>query len=331
MPSADLKHFPLAHISRGPGYVYARSSWDDDATYFFFKCGDRFTAHQHLDVGHFLIYKHEELAGDGGHYDAFGSPHDVNYHLRSIAHNTMLVHDPSETWPNIRAGQVTGNDGGQAHHWPHHNGAVADAEQWEKDRPLYDIADILAFQDGGRYVYVAGDCTRAYGPTKMREFTRQILFLRPGTFVVFDRVTSGDPQLKKTWLLQAMKRPEGKPPNLVITNGKGRLFVQTLLPRDAEVTLHHGQDLYRYGGHTYAPERDTGPAPECRVEISPPRPAATDYFLHVLTATEATIDAVERVTMEESDDQVRVQVGSAAVTFGKTALGILLHDGRDAG
>ena len=59
-----------------------RSSWDDDATYFFFKCGNRFTAHQHLDVGNFLVYRHEELIGDGGHYDGFGTRHDVNYHLR---------------------------------------------------------------------------------------------------------------------------------------------------------------------------------------------------------------------------------------------------------
>jgi hypothetical protein len=51
----DLANFKLSHISPGAGYVYARSSWNDDATYFFFKGGDRFTAHQHLDVGHFLI------------------------------------------------------------------------------------------------------------------------------------------------------------------------------------------------------------------------------------------------------------------------------------
>ena len=68
---------------------------------FLFKCGDRFTAHQHLDVGHFLIYKYEELAGDGGHYDSFGSSHNVNYHLQTIAHSTILLYDPSEKCPGI--------------------------------------------------------------------------------------------------------------------------------------------------------------------------------------------------------------------------------------
>ncbi len=88
----------------------------------------------------------------------------------SIAHNTILVHDPSETWPNIRAGQVTGNDGGQAHTWPHHNGAVTDADAWNKERRLYDIADIATFADYGTHVYVAGDCTRSVLAEEDREF-----------------------------------------------------------------------------------------------------------------------------------------------------------------
>jgi hypothetical protein len=327
--TADLKQFRLSHYSPGPGYVFARSSWDEDATYFFFKCGDRFTAHQHLDVGHFLIYKHGELAGDGGHYDGFGTQHDVNYHLRSIAHNTILVHDPSETWPNIRAEQVTGNDGGQAHDWPHHNGAVSDAAAWNEKSHLYDIADISAFHDDGSHVYVAGDCTRAYSPKKLECFTRQIVFERPGTFVIFDRVVSRRPEFKKTWLLQAMKRPTESPSGLVITNGKGRLFVQTLLPHRPQVKLCDGEDLYRYDGKAYPPRRDTGPAPECRIEVSPSHPARVDYFLHVLTAADATLDSPSPVSLEETDRAVRVRTTKATLTFDKNKLlGSIEIDGQ---
>ncbi|MFB3879668.1 MAG: hypothetical protein ACE149_00320 [Armatimonadota bacterium] len=317
----DVNALGLSHLSTGPGYVYARSSWDDDATYFFFKCGDRFTAHQHLDVGHFLIYKQEELAGDGGHYHYFGSTDDVNYHLRTIAHSTMLIYDPDETWPGIRAGEVTGNDGGQMHNWPHHNGAVEDASQWQRDRALYDIADIVAFEDRGAYLYVAGDCTRAYDPKKLKEFTRQIVFLRPGTFIIFDRVTSTRPEYKKTWLLQAMKPPVSAGGKLVVTNGQGRLHLQTLLPTGAPAKLVSGGDLYTYGGRSYPPERDTGPAPECRIELSPPKPATTDYFLNVLTATEATTDTVPDATCEVGDGKVTVKVGDAAITFTTAQLG----------
>jgi hypothetical protein len=315
---ADLNDYKLSHFSSGSGYVYARSSWDEDATYFFFKCGDRFTAHQHLDVGHFLIYKYEELVGDGGHYDAFGSNHDVNYHLRTIAHNTILVHDPCETWPGIRAGPVSGNDGGQHHNWPHHNGAVSDAADWRKGRQLYDIADILAFEDKGDYMYVAGDCTRSYSTKKIEYFTRQIVFLRPGTFVIFDRVCSKNPHFKKTWLLQAMKVPAETEDGLVLTNGKGRLFIRTLLPPDHEVKLVTGPALYSYNGKTYPPGRDTGPAPQCRIEISPARQQAVDYFLHVLTATDDSVTSVEKASAQMEDKEVTIIIGQTRITFEMT-------------
>jgi len=317
----DLRGFKLSHISLGPGYVYARSSWEEDATYFFFKCGDRFTAHQHLDVGHFLIYKYDELVGDGGHYDSFGSNHDVNYHLRTIAHNTILLHDPSGTWPHIRAGPVSGNDGGQSHDWPHHNGAVSDPAEWRKGRELYDIADILAFEDRGDYVYIAGDCSRSYSPKKLDYFTRQIVFLRPGTFIIFDRVRSCNPSFQKTWLLQAMKVPTAVGQHLVVTNGNGRLFIQTLLPHNPEVKLVTGRELYRYGGKTYAPKRDTGPAPECRIEISPLQKSTVDYFLHVLTATGAGTASVEKAILQVRGGAVNVAVGKAKLTFTMAEVG----------
>jgi hypothetical protein len=318
---SNLRDFKLSHLSPGPGYVYARSSWDEDATYFFFKCGDRFTAHQHLDVGHFLIYKYEELAGDGGHYDSFGSSHDVNYHLRSIAHNTILVREPSEVWPKIRAGPVSDNDGGQSHSWPHHNGAVTDPAEWQKGRQLYNIADILAFEDRGEYLYVAGDCTRAYSPEKLAYFTRQIVFLRPGSFVIFDRVSSKNPQLKKTWLLQAMKVPAKDGQDMVVTNGKGRLFIQTLLPENQQVRLATGADLYSYNGKKYLPGRDTGPAPVCRVEISPSKPSKVDYFLHVLTATDAMTASVEKATLKVVNQRIMAMVGPAEITFRTSEVG----------
>jgi len=311
----DLSRFKLSHFSPGAGYVYARGSWDDDSSWFFFKCGDRFTAHQHLDAGHFLIYRHDELAGDGGHYDGFGTPHDVNYHLRTIAHSTLLVHDPSEKWPRIRAGNVTGNDGGQRHDWKHHNGAAADPADWQRQRESLQTGRMLAFEDRDRYVYMAGDATRAYSPAKLESFTRQVAFLRPDTFVVFDRARSVKAEFRKTWLLQAMKKPEGAPPNLVITHGRGRLFVQTLLPEDPQVALVSGDGLYSYGGQLYPPSRDTGPAPECRIEVSPSRPAETDLFLHVLTAAGASAAPPPQARVRVQGDEAVLTVGGVTLAF----------------
>jgi len=245
----------------------------------------------------------------------------VNYHLRTIAHSTILVSDPCETWPAVRAGTVTGNDGGQHHNWPHHNGAVADPAQWLRERKLYDIADLPAFEDTGAYLYIAGDCTRAYASQKLSCFTRQIVFLRPGTFIIFDRVYATKPEFKKTWLLQALKPPVAAKNHLVVTSGKGRLFLQTLLPENPQIHLVAGAGLYTYGGHDYPPSRNTGPAPECRIEISPSEPRATDYFLHVLTATGAEVADVESATAIVMDRQVQVKIGTATVTFGTEKMG----------
>ena len=327
--SRDLSTFRLSHISTGPGNVYARSSWSDSAVYFFFKCGDRFTAHQHLDNGHFDIYKNAELAGDGGHYDNFGSVHDVNYHLRTIAHSTMLVYDPAEQWlgataysAGIRAGTVTGNDGGQHHSFPNHNGAVADVPAWLADSAVYNIADILAFEDKGPFLYVAGDCSRAYWTQKLNYFTRQIVYVRSiGSFVIFDRVSSKDPSFKKTWQLQAMKVPAGTPPNLTITNGAGRLFVTTLLPQNPQVTLASGAGLYQYDGQNFPPSVNTGPAPECRIGVSPATASTVDYFLHVLTATDTSIKSVTPATVQQSGDEVTATLGIITVTFTKSSVG----------
>ena len=319
----DLASFRLSHVSQGPGYIYARSSWENDATHFFFKCGDRFTAHQHLDNGHFLISKHQELAGDGGQYYYFGGRHDTNYLLRTIAHNTVLVLDPEESWQNIRAYQGPfGNDGGQHHNWPHHNGAVADADAWEKGRELYDIADILSFEDKGDYLYLAGDLTRSYSKKKLDSFTRQIVYLRPGTFVIFDRVLSTDTSFLKTWQLHAVKPVEEVGEFLRTTNDEGgQLFLQALLPRGSKITLNTGEELYSYDGEDYAPEEIRGPAPECRISISPSSQAQEDFFLNVLTTTDSRIDRPVPALCEESDEAITVKIGEASIQFKKVRPG----------
>jgi heparin/heparan-sulfate lyase len=341
--AGDLNAFKLSHFSSGPGYVYARSSWKDDAAYLFFKCGKRFTAHQHLDVAHFYIYKNEELAGEGGHYDTFGGVHDTQYTIRTIAHNSILVHDPDERFQTgIRSYKgPPANDGGQAYPpfkfpsppvvqdeiktWfdrPRHNWGAWDPIEWYRHREKFDIAEMLAFEERGDYVYMAGDCSRAYSAKKLDHFTRQIVFIRPGTFVIFDRVKSTKPEFKKKWLLQAMKVPQKTSSHLIVTNGNGRLFVQTLLPANPEVKLVSGAELYRYDGGEYLTTLDTGACAECRVEISPSAPAREDFFLHVLTTTDAKVDSVAPGKVSSNANEITVEAGGKKIVFSKNAVSV---------
>ena len=181
------------------------------------------------------------------------------------------------------------------------------------------------FSPGAGHVYARSswreDATRAYSTNKLKCFTRQIVFLRPGTFVLFDRVTSTEPEFKKTWLLQAMKTPERHGEDWVVTNGQGRLFVQTVLPESHRTSVAKGEELYRYDGQVFPPRRDTGPAPECRLEISPAQSNATDLFLHVLTATDASVDAVPRAAVEMQGNRLHVTVADVKLSFGTDSVG----------
>jgi heparin/heparan-sulfate lyase len=314
---ANLDQFKLSHFSPGPGYVYARSSWKDDATLLFFKSGPRFTSHQHLDNGHILLFKNTELLGDGGHYDSWTGQHVVSYYLRTIAHNSILIHDPNESF-NVRC-QNAGNDGGQAFPWPNpefgQNGYSLDPDHWHKNKNLLDTGRITAYVDKGTYMYTAGDFTNSYSKKKAKKVTRQIVYLRPDTIVIFDRVESTDPDFRKAIVFQPMKLPEKKGPHYIVTNGAGRLFIQPLSPADPDIQLFHGDTLHQYFGQDYPPTAQPNPAPECRMQISPTTPNTLDHFLTVLTTADNKTQSVPLATTERKARELTVTLGTTSITF----------------
>ena len=98
----DKKPTELSWICRGTGQVFIRSSWDDDATWIAYQCGPRFTYHQHVDQGTFSIFKLGDLTGESGVYEPHG-PTEEDGHLqayssRAIAHNTINIYNPVETF-----------------------------------------------------------------------------------------------------------------------------------------------------------------------------------------------------------------------------------------
>ena len=323
--AGDLKRFKLSHFSPGPGFVHARESWEEDSAYLFFHCGRRFTAHQHLDNNHFLIFKYEELLGDGGAYE-WNTPHGVNYYIRTIAHNSMLIIDPNEKFPDYlrAASQPAANDGGQKFPWVGtpwgHNGGAWDVEMWKKNPELGETGAIIAFEDTGDYVYCAGDATKGYSAAKLECFTRQIVFLRPETFIIFDRVRATQPDFKKKFLLHFMNKPGRRGEHWVMHNGYGQLFVQTLLPNPATTRLYCREEQYVIDGEYCPYDYSSGATPDCRMEVSPSQPAKEDYFLHVLTTTDYNRSTIEPAQVRVNGDDVIVTTNGATVTFKKNAV-----------
>jgi heparin/heparan-sulfate lyase len=317
----DINTFPLAHLARGIGKVYARSDWTDDATWLRFECGPYWNNHQHFETGNFEIFRHAPLATESGEYKDYLDSHAVNWLQRTIAHNCVLIYDPAEKWEHLRDGgrNQYANDGGQSLRgaWPTQN-----LPDWLAKRQQFERGTIGAYDNQPEYLYVAGDCTRAYSPAKLSSWVRQIVFVRPGTFVILDRVAAAKPEFEKTWVLHTHDEPKIEGAKVSATNGKGRLTVETLLPEQPVIRKIEG---YTYRGQTFPPKQSalTPLAHKWRVEVLPGKPQAEDVFLHVLqTSDPQPVELVRKI------GAVGAKVGEIEVVFSGQAGGTLSVGGK---
>ncbi|MEW6753026.1 MAG: heparinase II/III family protein [Candidatus Latescibacterota bacterium] len=315
-----MRTFPTAHVAAGIGTVHARSGWEGDATYFRFECSSFWCNHQHYDAGHFEVFRGEPLVTESGEY-VWGGPHAVNWYVRTVAHNCILVYQPGEeSWPRMRDGGQTppANDGGQAQRWER---IAHTLDDWEAE-PAYRRACLTAYDNQSGYLYVAGDCTAAYSPSKLSRWTRQIVFLRPHTFVVLDRVASTRPGYEKTWVLHMRGEPQIDGP-VVTTRHAGRLTVQTLLPQAARIAKVEG---YGYRGQAFEAERDhhSEASNRWRLEVTPAIPRREDVFLHVLS----TAPSPERAEPVERGAMLGARIGDAEVWLGERSGEVVLAGQR---
>src|SRR5262249_4081693 len=157
-------------------------------------------------------------SGSDGAYDNFDSDHWANYYSQHSVHaNTLAVYAPGEVFPTSKTlqGGANVNDGGQR--VPRRNKAgtgypspaPATYKQNRTSGPYYETGDLKVFEAGKCHDYVACDVTAAYdstiaatngNPAKVKEATRQFVFLPPDILVIFDRVESTDPSFEKRFL-----------------------------------------------------------------------------------------------------------------------------------
>jgi len=248
------------YLFRGIGHLIMRDGFGPDSTWIEFNSGPYLAKHDHLDQNHFSIYHKGYLATESGaDYTDTESPHYLNYYRRTIAHNSMLVYKPGEKFFWAENLWAAANDGGQRMDSSRYWNTVRSREDFERTRDLWDTGHMEATDyQPGAYHYARGNATRAYQPSKMEYFTREVAYT-PGNnvLVIFDRVRSTDPSYKKVWLLHGVGEPsviaEAKGRDIghggmayanatVFTSedGQGRLRVHSLLPREREVVKRGG-------------------------------------------------------------------------------------------
>lgn len=341
-----LGELPLSKYFPGPmGEMVARTGWrmgldsrSRDAVVHM-RIGEYFFGnHQRKDFGTFQIYYCGPLAIASGLYEGrdqpYGSPHWLNYHHQTIAHNGLLIYDPSE---KMAKGSV--NDGGQR--WPN-NGA-----DHPKDLPTllgnaYRMGRVTAHEFSPNattplYSYIAGDITQAYSSSKVEKVTRSMVTLNtrdsiwPCALVVLDRIVSAKASFKKTWLLHSIQEPEIQGRTVTIVRdskdyaGKGRyagkLVVESLLPEKADITKVGGpgkEFWVESAGMNFAASKGGAAEPgNWRIEISPEQPARPDTFLHVLTMMDDTVSEGPSVRQIRSENLIGVKLLDIAVLFGR--------------
>ena len=256
--------WPLAYHFRGAGHVYMLGAWNDpDATWAFFGAGPSYAGHSRDDEGHFLICRRGQLVNRSGGQGA----NDYCYYTGgSLVFNIITVYHPEE---RMRRSQHNENDGGLVRH------------VYEDKLPI-ERGHITAYwHDDGLGTYAAADLTKGYWSGKVREVTRQFLYLRgrQECFVIFDRVEATAPELPKHWFLHLPSEPRvngeaevkvdghvvsyrgdtsswtGNPAGdtEVISSGASRAVMQTLAPAGARITKRGGEG-HEFWGHPSNPE-----------------------------------------------------------------------------
>jgi hypothetical protein len=338
LPLADL---PLSRYMGSPyGWMVARTGWGEDSAVAEMKMNVyNFGNHQHQDAGAFQLYYRGLLAMDSGLYEgvngAYGSPHHENYSKRAIAHNTLLIYDPSETFLNNRRQELK-NDGGQRLQ----NG-------WREPKVLEDLltkgyktGSVLGHGFGPdpikpEYTYLEGDLTEAYS-AKVNEVKRSFVFLNlggtvPAAMVVFDRVVAANPDFKKFWLLHSMEEPKIDGDTSVVTLSErgwtGRLVNRTLLPEAANAEISKiggpGKEYWIFGENFPNAPRPGRPVGEFelgswRVELSPKKSSATDCFLNVMQVMDGKTGQALASERIQARDFTGVKIADRVVLFNTT-------------
>jgi heparin/heparan-sulfate lyase len=331
---------PLSRYFGFPfGWMIARTGWGDESVIAEMKVNIyHFANHKHLDAGNFQIYYKGSLVIDSGLYRGYGSPHDLNYYKRTIAHNTLLIYNPDE--PFSWWGSKSSNDGGQR--IPNRGSEPGTLEVLLDVDNNYKTGEVLGqgfgpdFMDP-EYTYLKGDITEAYSD-KVKEVKRTFVFLNmkmkkiPAVLIVFDKVVSSNPDFKKYWLLHCIDKPVVSGNEVVVTGTergeRGKLVNTTLLPELENVDITPvggpGMEFWVFGNNYPLSSRpgrneESDDRGAWRIELSPKRGETTNYFLNVMQVMDQTVSKVLDAELVKSEDVSGVRIADRIVMFSKTS------------
>ena len=195
---------PKARLFKTIHWAVMRTGWTDaNDILFAMKGGHNDWDHHHLDHNTFILNGYgERLIIDHGY--AWATPPDrIPYANDTKAHNTLLVNG------NGQLDGATNYAGGRG--------------AWHHFTPLSD------FVHSERYDGLTGDAKGAYAPDELREYIRQVMFMRPDYFVIFDTVEADKPSTFE-WLFHTFGSINVEGNCVMITQGDASLAIKVLKP-----------------------------------------------------------------------------------------------------
>jgi len=274
------ENLPTSRLIPGVGLALMRSSWCEDATFVHFHCGPWYTYHQHAAQGSFTAWRGRPLVIEPGVYDGNVDEHYVNWRIRSISHNCILVTDANERFLGPNDVPVPANDGGQIiQNWTL---KPANLAEWRAQRKMRDTGKITAFLTDTSHDFLSGEAAGAYNPDKVERWCRQLLFIKPDWIVLSDYVVATSADLSKTLVLHT-------PDRIVAGNGVAETAPDEGAPLGAFSLLPEGAELKVAGGpgktFTYGGKDWTGPDPynnqfgvAWRLEVGAPAQKTTTFL-----------------------------------------------------
>jgi len=318
-PKGPSELLPPARHFESMGQVLMRSGSGPDDTYVLFTAGGILSQHKHFDNNNFTIFKKGFLALDTGTRPEPGQ-HLFQYYCRTVAHNCILIHMPGEKLPRYWGSPAPGEED---------TGTVNDGGQSSQLG-----SEVVAFETGPHFTYVASDATGSYSSEKCTLALRQFVFVPPDHFVVFDRVTSTKPNYKKTWLLHTAREPEVEGLAFQGEHEGGRIMCRTMLPENAVLTKigGAGKQFWADGRNWPLPKDYRIPDSnellgQWRMEVNPGEARNEDIFLHLIQVGDLSLSAMAPANLIRENGHVGV-----SFRFGENETTVLFAtEGKAAG
>jgi len=279
---------PLAKYYSDIETAFARTSWDDDATYVAFvsrplgghkwaelcaRFGLGGTGHNHPEQNHFVLFgRGQVLAGDQGY----------TYEKLTRNHNTILV------------------DG---------KGQYGDGEMWP--RPTPGRAHITDFVTQGDITMALGDAASAYpAELGLTRFERTLVLAGRDLVVVCDRLAAKQPRTF-SWLLHHWGEVSVGNGRWTITRRDAQLGVVPVLPQNVEAATSTYRPRFVHPTRDHTPEQ-----PDVNLlELNAGPTTGTTFLVPLLVGSAG--DALPEVQTVSTETCDAVRVGDTVVAFNR--------------